>query len=51
MKPERFLEILHLCERLKNNTRHADTSTGRRESVAEHCWRTALLAWFRISLD
>lgn len=44
MKPEQFLEILHLCERLKNNTRHADTSTGRRESVAEHSWRTALMA-------
>jgi len=44
MKPERFLEILHLCERLKNNTRHADTSTGRRESVAEHSWRLALMA-------
>lgn len=46
MNPERFLDILHLCEKLKNNTRHADTSTGRRESVAEHCWRLALMAMF-----
>lgn len=46
MQPEQFLEILHLCEKLKNNTRHADTSTGRRESVAEHSWRLALMAVF-----
>ena len=46
MNPERFLEILHLCEALKNHTRHADTSTGRRESVAEHSWRLALMAFF-----
>lgn len=46
MKPEQFLDILHLCERLKNNTRHADTSTGRRESVAEHSWRLAMMAFF-----
>ncbi len=46
MKAEQFLEILHLCEKLKNTTRHADTSTGRRESVAEHSWRLALMAFF-----
>lgn len=31
-------------ERLKNETRHAWTSTGRRESVAEHSWRLAMFA-------
>lgn len=46
MKPEKLLDILHLCERLKNHTRHADTSTGRRESVAEHCWRLSMMAFF-----
>ena len=46
MKAETLLEVLHTAERLKNVTRHCDTSTGRRESVAEHCWRAALMAWF-----
>ncbi len=41
-----YLEILHLAERLKNNTRHSWTSAGRRESVAEHSWRLALMAFF-----
>lgn len=45
MKPEIFLEILHVAERLKNNTRHCVTSEGRPESVAEHCWRVALGAF------
>jgi putative hydrolase of HD superfamily len=31
-------------ERLKNETRHAWTSTGRRESIAEHSWRLAMFA-------
>ena len=47
MKPEQLLEILAVAERLKCNTRHSWTSTGRHESVAEHSWRltlTALLA-------
>lgn len=44
MKPERLLEILTVAERLKCNTRHSWTSTGRRESVAEHSWRLALTA-------
>ena len=38
--------VLHLAERLKDVTRHCDTSGGRRESVAEHCWRAALMAYF-----
>lgn len=44
MTPAELLEILRVAERLKCNTRHCDTSSGRRESVAEHSWRTALLA-------
>ena len=44
MKPVELLEILHFAERLKNNTRHCYTSSGRHESVAEHSWRLALMA-------
>ncbi|MDI9242667.1 HD domain-containing protein [Fusibacillus kribbianus] len=44
MEPEKFLEILSVAERLKCNTRHSWTSNGRRESVAEHSWRLALMA-------
>ena len=39
-----LLEALHVAERLKDATRHCDTSGGRRESVAEHSWRLALMA-------
>ncbi len=45
MEPKQFLSIVHLCEGLKNIPRHSDTSTGRRESVAEHSWRIALMAF------
>mgnify|MGYP003895863949 CR=1 FL=1 len=44
MKPREFLEILHIAERLKDTLRHCTTSKGRTESVAEHSWRTALMA-------
>ena len=46
MKPTELLQILHTAERLKDTTRHCDTSGGRRESVAEHSWRLALMAFF-----
>ena len=46
MKPSDLLSALHVAERLKDTTRHCDTSGGRRESVAEHSWRLALLAWW-----
>ncbi len=39
-----FLQILSVAEKLKCNTRHSVTSTGRPESVAEHSWRLALMA-------
>ena len=45
MQPVEYLEILHLAERLKNNTRHCYTSSGRHESVAEHSWRVTLMAY------
>ena len=44
MKPTELLGILDLAEKLKCNTRHCYTSSGRHESVAEHSWRIALMA-------
>jgi putative hydrolase of HD superfamily len=44
MKPTEFLRILSVAEKLKCNTRHCYTSSGRHESVAEHSWRIALMA-------
>ena len=46
MTPRELLDILHVAERLKDATRHCDTSGGRRESVADHSWRLALMAFF-----
>ena len=44
MKPTELLSILSVAEKLKCNTRHCYTSSGRHESVAEHSWRIALMA-------
>ena len=44
MKPSELLDILRVAEKLKCNTRHCYTSSGRKESVAEHSWRIALMA-------
>ena len=44
MKPTELLAILSVAEKLKCNTRHCYTSSGRHESVAEHSWRIALMA-------
>ncbi len=44
MTGREYLEILHVAERLKDAGRHCTTSKGRRESVAEHSWRIALMA-------
>ena len=44
MKPAELIRILAVAEKLKCNTRHCYTSSGRRESVAEHSWRIALMA-------
>jgi len=46
MQPGKLLEILGVAERLKNTYRHSWTSSGRRESVAEHSWRLTLFAYF-----
>lgn len=46
MDPKELLSALHVAERLKDATRHCYTSGGRHESVAEHSWRTALMAYF-----
>ena len=46
MEPRRLLETLAVADRLKNATRHCVLEDGRRESVAEHCWRAALMAYF-----
>ena len=45
MDVRKLLEILHTAEKLKDVTRHAYTSGGRHESVAEHSWRIALMAF------
>ena len=46
MQPTDLLKALHTAERLKDTTRHCDTSGGRRESVAEHSWRVSLMAYW-----
>jgi putative hydrolases of HD superfamily len=46
MEPVRLIEIMELAEKLKNTPRHSWTSEGRRESVAEHCWRLCFFAYF-----
>lgn len=45
METRKFLEIMSVAERLKDAERHCFTSGGRRESVAEHSWRTSLMAY------
>lgn len=40
-----FLDFLDIAEKLKCNTRHSWTSSGRHESVAEHSWRLSLMAY------
>lgn len=45
MNTKELMNFLHIIEKLKCNTRHSDTSTGRRESVAEHSWRLAVMAY------
>lgn len=46
MDPRKLLETLTIAERLKDATRHSYTSQRRHESVAEHSWRAALMAYF-----
>jgi hypothetical protein len=44
MDCRKFVEFLNVIEKLKCNTRHSWTSSGRKESVAEHSWRLAVMA-------
>ena len=46
MQVRKFLDIINVAEKLKDTTRHCYTSGGRHESVAEHSWRAALMAYF-----
>ena len=45
MNAREYLEILHVAERLKDTPRHCTTANRRTESVAEHSWRIALMAF------
>lgn len=45
MNSRDLLDFLKIAEKLKCNTRHSWTSSGRHESVAEHSWRLALMAY------
>jgi len=44
MEPRKLIDFLSIIEKLKCNTRHSWTSNGKQESVAEHSWRTAIMA-------
>ena len=44
MDYRKFVDFLNAIEKLKCNTRHSWTSSGRQESVAEHSWRLAVMA-------
>ena len=46
MSPKEYLAIVHCIAGLKERTRHAWMKSGRQESVAEHSWRMALMAYF-----
>lgn len=44
MTPEKLLSVLSRAAKLKTTERHCYTAENRKESVAEHSWRTALMA-------
>lgn len=45
METREFLDFLHVMEKMKCNTRHGWTSSGRHESVAEHSYRLCVMAF------
>lgn len=45
MEINKYLETIHLINGLKDTTRHCYTPGGRHESVAEHSWRLATMAF------
>ena len=44
MQTRELIDFLGIIGKLKQNTRHVWDENGRQESVAEHCWRLAVLA-------
>lgn len=46
MDNKEIIKILKTASQLKQNTRHSWLANGRRESVAEHCWRLSIFAYF-----
>ena len=44
MNITQYITFLNAIEKLKCNTRHSYTSSGRKESVAEHSWRLSVMA-------
>lgn len=46
METQELLSALKVAMQLKDTTRHCYTTGGRHESVAEHCWLAALMAYF-----
>lgn len=44
MTHRNYIDFLYIIEKLKCNTRHSWTSSGRQESVAEHSWRLSVMA-------
>ena len=51
MRPEEFLKILSQAARLKTTMRHCYTEGDRKESVADHSWRIALMAMLLTGID
>ena len=51
MNPEELLRILSQASRLKTTTRHCYTEAGRKESVADHSWRIALIAMLMTGIE
>ena len=44
MEPRNYIDFLRIIEKLKCNTRHSWTTSGKQESVAEHSWRLSVMA-------
>ena len=51
MSPEELLSILSQAARLKTRTRHCYTEGDRKESVADHSWRIALMAMLMTGVE
>ena len=51
MTPEELLAALSRAAVLKTTPRHCWTEPGRRESVADHSWRTALMAMLLTGIE